>query len=182
MELDGQGKFRAPGDRRRRKNHPQAQVLCSSNAETGATECEAVWQIRREFSYALRDTGLTKLNEDIVVPRGRLEDFAPVRRKIAKEASPPTRLLQPRWRRQHPHERDGGLQPARCEIAFREMPGRIVPLGDRERQGPSPASTGNGLAKKRWWPQAVSENSRELHRVVKRALDPHGILNPGKFV
>ena len=41
---------------------------------------------------------------------------------------------------------------------------------------------GIGLAKKRWWPQAVSENSRELHRVVKAALDPYGILNPGKFI
>ncbi len=41
---------------------------------------------------------------------------------------------------------------------------------------------GIGLAKKRWWPQAVSESSRDLHRLVKRALDPHGILNPGKFV
>ncbi|HEY5910968.1 MAG TPA: FAD-binding protein, partial [Verrucomicrobiae bacterium] len=39
----------------------------------GAEQCEEIWQIRREFSYALRDTGLTKLNEDIVVPRGRLE-------------------------------------------------------------------------------------------------------------
>ena len=41
---------------------------------------------------------------------------------------------------------------------------------------------GIGLAKKRWWPQAVSENTLELHRVVKQALDPGGILNPGKFV
>src|SRR2546423_11182935 len=31
----------------------------------GAPECEKLWQLRREFSYALRDTGLTKLNEDI---------------------------------------------------------------------------------------------------------------------
>jgi glycolate oxidase len=41
---------------------------------------------------------------------------------------------------------------------------------------------GIGLAKKRWWPQAVSANSRALHATVKRALDPHGILNPGKFL
>src|SRR5208282_2589558 len=41
----------------------------------GSEQCEAVWQIRREFSYALRDTGLTKLNEDIVVPRGKLEQL-----------------------------------------------------------------------------------------------------------
>jgi glycolate oxidase len=41
---------------------------------------------------------------------------------------------------------------------------------------------GIGLAKQRWWPLAVSKEAHELHRVVKRALDPHGILNPGKFV
>ena len=47
----------------------------------GTDACEKIWQLRREFSYALRDTGLTKLNEDIVVPRGRLADlfrFEPV--------------------------------------------------------------------------------------------------------
>jgi FAD/FMN-containing dehydrogenase len=41
---------------------------------------------------------------------------------------------------------------------------------------------GIGLAKKRWWPQAVSSEAQKLHRTIKAALDPHGILNPGKFV
>ncbi len=41
----------------------------------GAERCEEIWKMRREFSYSLRDTGLTKLNQDIVVPRGRLEDL-----------------------------------------------------------------------------------------------------------
>jgi glycolate oxidase len=41
---------------------------------------------------------------------------------------------------------------------------------------------GIGIAKQRWWPLAVSSEVRALHRVVKRALDPKGILNPGKFV
>jgi len=41
---------------------------------------------------------------------------------------------------------------------------------------------GIGLAKKRWWPDATSEVGRELHRQLKQALDPQGILNPGKFV
>ena len=30
---------------------------------------------------------------------------------------------------------------------------------------------GIGLAKKRWWPQAVSKESQMLHRTVKTALD-----------
>ena len=41
---------------------------------------------------------------------------------------------------------------------------------------------GIGLAKLRWWPTAADANVRALHRRVKRALDPRGILNPGKFV
>ena len=44
------------------------------------------------------------------------------------------------------------------------------------------ASYGVGLAKKRWWPQAAPGPIDELHRRVKAALDPKGILNPGKFL
>ncbi|MEI6345574.1 MAG: FAD-linked oxidase C-terminal domain-containing protein [Verrucomicrobiota bacterium] len=41
---------------------------------------------------------------------------------------------------------------------------------------------GIGLAKKPWWNQATSPELRNLHSLVKTALDPKGILNPGKFV
>ena len=41
---------------------------------------------------------------------------------------------------------------------------------------------GIGLAKKRWWPDATSDVAREVHRKIKGALDPEGILNPGKFL
>jgi glycolate oxidase len=41
---------------------------------------------------------------------------------------------------------------------------------------------GIGLAKKRWWPLAADAAVRDVHRRIKRALDPGGILNPGKFV
>jgi len=41
---------------------------------------------------------------------------------------------------------------------------------------------GIGLAKKRWWPLAAGPEVRALHRKVKEALDPRGILNPGKFI
>jgi glycolate oxidase len=147
----------------------------------GAEECEAIWQIRREFSYALRDTGLTKLNEDIVVPRGRLEDLF----KFAAK-------LQARHRLQlacFGHAGDGNIhtnvmvdynQPGakeRAEKCLDELFRWVIASG-----GSITGEHGIGLAKKRWWPQAVSAETRELHRVVKAALDPHGILNPGKFV
>src|SRR5437879_10475030 len=42
---------------------------------TGEENCEKLWALRRQFSNSLRATGLTKLNQDVVVPRSRLVDL-----------------------------------------------------------------------------------------------------------
>src|SRR5256886_10735177 len=42
---------------------------------TGEENCEKLWVLRRQFSNSLRATGLTKLNEDVVVPRSRIVDL-----------------------------------------------------------------------------------------------------------
>ena len=55
----------------------------------GGIAVESIWQLRREFSYALRDTGLVKLNEDIVVPRGRLEELLTFTGKLQKKHNMP---------------------------------------------------------------------------------------------
>ncbi|MGD0207146.1 MAG: FAD-linked oxidase C-terminal domain-containing protein [Verrucomicrobiota bacterium] len=147
----------------------------------GAAQCEAVWKIRREFSYALRDTGLTKLNEDVVVPRSRLEDLFKFAARLQKRHGLPVACFG--------HAGDGNIhtnvmvdlnQPRagqRAEAALDELFAQIIAWG-----GAISGEHGIGLAKKRWWPQAVSKEVREFHRVVKHALDPKGILNPGKFV
>jgi glycolate oxidase len=147
----------------------------------GAKECEAVWQIRREFSYALRDTGLTKLNEDIVVPRGKLEALF----KFAARLQRKHRLHLACFG----HAGDGNIhtnvmvdynEPGakkRSEQCLDELFGWIIAVG-----GAITGEHGIGLAKKRWWPQAVSPNSRKLHETIKHALDPKKILNPGKFL
>ena len=41
---------------------------------------------------------------------------------------------------------------------------------------------GVGLAKKRWIKQALGEEVFDTHQIIKNALDPKGILNPGKFL
>lgn len=147
----------------------------------GADACEAIWQLRREFSYALRDTGLTKLNEDIAVPRSRLEDLFGFAARLQKRHGLPVACFG--------HAGDGNIhvnvmvdfaQPgarARSEAALDELFAQVLAWG-----GVVTGEHGIGLAKKRWWPDAVSPEGRELHRRIKRALDPRGILNPGKFV
>jgi glycolate dehydrogenase FAD-linked subunit len=147
----------------------------------GDKECEAVWQIRREFSYALRDTGLTKLNEDIVVPRGRLAELFQFAAKLQKKHGLPVACFG--------HAGDGNIHTnvmvdftqagakLRAEKCLDELFHWVICAG-----GAITGEHGIGLAKMRWWPLAVSKEARELHRVVKCALDPKGILNPGKFI
>jgi glycolate dehydrogenase FAD-linked subunit len=147
----------------------------------GDAECEKIWQVRREFSTALRASGLTKLNEDIVVPRGRLEDLFRFTAKLQKKINLPVACFG--------HAGDGNIHVnimldakdpvavKRAEAALDELFRQIFAWN-----GAITGEHGIGLAKKRWWPLAVSSEVRELHRALKKTLDPNGILNPGKFV
>ena len=51
----------------------------------GEADCEELWSLRRAFSQSLKATGLTKLNEDIVVPRGKLTDLAAFAARLRKK-------------------------------------------------------------------------------------------------
>ncbi|MBI5800019.1 MAG: FAD-binding protein [Verrucomicrobia bacterium] len=151
------------------------------NRAHGGAAVESLWGLRREFSYSLRDTGLTKLNEDIAVPRGRLEDLFKFAARLQKKHSLPIACFG--------HAGDGNIhvnvmvdytQPgnrSRADAALDDLFRQILAWG-----GVITGEHGIGLAKKSWWPLAANEDVRHLHRAVKRALDPRGILNPGKFV
>jgi glycolate oxidase len=147
----------------------------------GPEATEKLWQLRREFSYALRDTGLTKMNEDVVVPRGRLEDLFRLGARIQRKHRLPVACFG--------HAGDGNIHvnlmvdesvpgfEGRRDAALDELFTGVLALG-----GVITGEHGVGLAKKPWWPQAVPQEVRTLHARVKQALDPQGILNPGKFV
>ena len=51
-----------------------------------------------------------------------------------------------------------------------------------ENDGSITGEHGVGLAKKRWFADAVSATSMDVHRTLKKAFDPGNILNPGKFI
>jgi glycolate oxidase subunit GlcD len=180
VELDGQERS-VRGEIRQLRTLLAPQKPLFVETGLGAEQCEAVWQIRREFSYALRDTGLTKLNEDIVVPRGRLEDLFDFAARLQRKHGLSVACFG--------HAGDGNIhtnvmvdftQPGakrRSEAALDELFQQVLAWG-----GSITGEHGIGLAKQRWWPLAVSSEVRAFHRTIKRALDPRGILNPGKFV
>ncbi|NOS71297.1 MAG: FAD-binding protein [Verrucomicrobia bacterium] len=180
VELDGQ-KNSVLGEIRQLQRIAASQQPRFTETGLGSKQCEAVWKIRREFSYALRDTGLTKLNQDIVVPRSRLKDLFNFAARLQRKHKLQVACFG--------HAGDGNIhtnimvdfkQPGakrRSEAALDELFRQVLAWG-----GSITGEHGVGIAKKRWWPLAVSAEARELHRTVKRALDPKAILNPGKFV
>jgi len=147
----------------------------------GRERCEKLWELRREFSYGLRDTGLVKLNQDIVVPRSRLEDLFAFTARLQKKYGLPVACFG--------HAGDGNIH---VNIMYDNNWPRVKAdtrraLDELFRQvlawkGVITGEHGIGLAKKRWWRLAAPPALRALHRRIKKSLDPNGILNPGKFV
>jgi glycolate oxidase len=144
--------------------------------------CERFWQLRREFSYSLRDTGLTKLNEDIVVPRSKLVELVTFAQKLQRDTGIPVACFG--------HAGDGNIhtnlmvsnydEPSTREKADHALDQLFTWV--LENGGTITGEHGVGLAKKRWLKQAIGEVSLATHHTLKNALDPKGILNPGKFL
>jgi glycolate oxidase subunit GlcD len=180
VELDGQEKSVRSEIRDLEKVIRAGKPLFVNRA-IGQAACEKLWQIRREFSYSLRDTGLTKLNQDIVVPRGRLEDLFQFAARLQQKHGLPVAAFG--------HAGDGNIHvnimvdrtgpdsAERSQSALDDLFAQVLAWG-----GAITGEHGIGLAKQRWWPQAISPRVQQLHRQLKKALDPRGILNPGKFV
>jgi glycolate oxidase len=148
----------------------------------GEKACERLWELRRAFSTSLKTSGLTKLNEDIVVPRGRLVDLAEFAERLRRKYGFPVASFG--------HAGDGNIHvnimaghyddPAvqkKVYGALDELFAKVLAWG-----GAITGEHGIGIAKQRWWKQATSEVSRDVHAALKSALDDRGILNPGKFV
>jgi glycolate oxidase len=149
---------------------------------TGESDCEKLWVLRRQFSNSLRATGLTKLNQDVVVPRSHMVNLIELAARLQSKYGFPIACFG--------HAGDGNIhvnimakdyddpkQRERVDQALDELFEQVLAWG-----GVITGEHGIGLAKKRWWPDATTEVVRQVHQQLKQALDPTGILNPGKFL
>ena len=143
-------------------------------------EREALWSARREMSLALRDTGLLKINHDVVVPRGRIPELFDLIGVLRQEH----RLRIAAFG----HAGDGNIhvnfmvdrqdpeELARAKRAERLMFERVVAL-----EGSITGEHGIGFAKRQYLGLELSPETIALMKRVKDAFDPQGILNPGKI-
>ena len=143
-------------------------------------ERQELWRVRRELSLSLKTIASLKLNHDVVVPKGRIPDlFALVRGLKARFG-----LRIPCFG----HAGDGNIHVnimvdkddpdavARAHEAEEVLFAGVVAL-----EGSISGEHGIGFAKARFLPLELSDDEIGLMKRVKKAFDPHGILNPGKM-
>ena len=150
---------------------------------TARDEAEALQlaAARRNAFSALARRRPTTILEDVTVPRSELADDGAVHRRRPRAALD----LQIGT---FGHMGDGNLHPTfltderdademhRVHQALDAIVDRTLELG-----GTITGEHGVGLAKKPWLRQQMGDASFELMQQVKHALDPDGLLNPGKI-
>jgi glycolate oxidase len=141
---------------------------------------EQLWAVRRKCSSAMFELGDAKLNEDIVIPMRQYERFARFLDRLRRESGLPIPTFG--------HLADGNLhvnimyhreKPAECraaEAAVQRLMETVVAYG-----GAISGEHGIGLAKTPFFRLQHSEAQVNAMLAVKHALDPKGILNPGKM-
>ena len=152
------------------------------NEAPDEASCEQIWQLRRDFSYSLKHTGLTKLNEDVVVPRSKLVDLVNFARQLQKDTGIDVACFG--------HAGDGNIHTNLMvkDYSDPETKKRADAAVDKlfrwvlAHDGAITGEHGVGLAKKPWIKQALGEVSYSMHQAIKNAMDPKRILNPGKFL
>jgi glycolate oxidase len=148
---------------------------------TDPVEAEALFDARRLAYPALEQLGQAMLTEDVCLPRGHLAEML---RRIEEIGARHDTFIAT-----VAHAGDGNLHPLmltphgdevakqRAQAAFEDIIDAALELG-----GTVTGEHGVGLLKLAGMRRELGPHVVAMQRAVKAALDPQGILNPGKVV
>jgi len=143
-------------------------------------EEDRLWDVRRALSPAIKRFGTLKFNEDVVVPRSRVPELIERVEEIG--------LRHRTFVVNFGHAGDGNIHVnfmcdredreavARARAAVGETFALAVELG-----GTISGEHGIGYVKAPYLELAIDAPTVEAMKRIKEALDPLGILNPGKM-
>ncbi|MET7645788.1 FAD-linked oxidase C-terminal domain-containing protein [Streptomyces sp. NPDC005426] len=160
-------------------------ALCTAAGATevvpaeDAAESEMLLQARRMSLTALETVKPATMIDDVCVPRSQLGAMLEGTAAVARKYDLTIGVCA--------HAGDGNTHPVVCfdpadadeSRRARESFDEIMALG-LELGGTITGEHGVGVLKKEWLARELGEVSVELHRGIKQAFDPLGLLNPGK--
>ena len=143
-------------------------------------ESEDIWSIRRGLSSAIGAMAPNRFGEDISVPRDAFPEVIRRIRKIAEKYNLTIAV--------YGHAGDGNVHPSvLCDMANPEHAAKvhhaIEEIFDEALAvgGTLSGEHGIGITKKAYIEKALGVAGVNALKAVKKALDPKGILNPGKI-
>jgi glycolate oxidase len=165
----------------------QAAVLAWAKAHATAhrvardrDEAEELWAVRRKCSGAMFELGDAKLNEDVVLPMRNYVKFVRFLAALKRESGLhiPTfgHLADGNLHVNIMYHRADATESRAAERAVKKLMETVVALG-----GAISGEHGIGLAKTPFLRIQHSVAQVRAMKAVKDALDPRGVLNPGKM-
>ncbi|MGI5832288.1 MAG: FAD-binding oxidoreductase [Thermoguttaceae bacterium] len=150
-------------------------------ADTKA-ESERIWKIRRSIPEAFSLAFPRQSGEDIVVPYASIPAVVSKCRELAKKY----KLVIPCYG----HAGDGNVHSRICApaewsdaewdatlpVILRELYAEVTRLGGRIS-----GEHGIGCKRRPYMKEVVSKEFLDTLRAIKKAIDPNGIMNPGKI-
>jgi D-lactate dehydrogenase len=136
--------------------------------------------MRRYLSPAVARIRPQKINEDVVVPRSRVPDYLDAMEQLESDCGLPIVCFG--------HVGDGNIHvnlmldtSDEVEVARAEATkARVFELAV-EMGGTISGEHGIGIMKVDFLPMALGRGTIEAMKAIKQALDPNGIMNPGKI-
>src|SRR5688572_17883570 len=157
----------------------QSHALAYKEAHSRA-EVDELWNVRRKCSGAMFELGDAKLNEDIVVPMRNYEAFARYITRLKKKSKLPIptfgHLADGNLHVNIMYHRANAAETKSAEAAVQNLMETVVSFG-----GAISGEHGIGLAKTPFLRLQHNPAQVKAMQAVKKALDPRGILNPGKM-
>ena len=159
----------------------EGEGLLDLDVATDGIARDRLWAARRALSPALRSIAPGKINEDVVVPVSRIPELVAGVEALADafalvivcfghagNGNLHVNILY------HPDDAD---ETARAQAALPRVFELTLSLG-----GALSGEHGIGLSKRGFMARAFDPATLEAMRAIKQALDPDGILNPGKML
>lgn len=180
IEIDGESDAALAAQSGRIEELARACGAVTFQVAQSQKESDELWAIRRGISSAVAGLAPNRLGEDISVPRDAFPEVVRRIRAISERHRLPIAV--------YGHAGDGNIHPSvLCDLSNPEEAERVHRAVDEifaaalAVGGTLSGEHGIGITKRPYLAQALGEAGVRTLQAVKRALDPQGILNPGKI-